>query len=64
MGAFMPDVALEDPIRSGVVTQSNASHLGVAIMVLFALISAIIVFQHPGISGLEYQPVAAILTGR
>jgi hypothetical protein len=33
-------------------------------MVLFALISAIIVFQHPGISGLEYQPVAAILTGR
>jgi len=60
----MPDVALEDPIGSGAVTQSNASHFGVAIMVLFALISAIIVCQHPGISGLEYQPVAAILTGR
>ena len=60
----MPDVALDDPIRSSAVTQSNASHLGVAIMVLFAIISAILVFQHPGMSGLEYRPVDAILTGR
>jgi hypothetical protein len=57
----MSDAALEDPVAAHAVTQSNASHLGIAVMVLLAVASAVVAFQHPGMLGLEYQPVDRIL---
>jgi hypothetical protein len=60
----MPNVALEEPGTERAVNQSNASHFGIAIMVLLALASAVAAFQHPGILGVEYQPVDRILAGR
>ena len=60
----MSDIASEESIRAGAVRQSNGSHLGIAMMVVVAFASAVIAFQHPGMIGLEYQPVDAVLLGR
>jgi hypothetical protein len=68
MGAFMSDIAFEDPIAAQPVTQSpvnqsNASHFGIAVMVAFAVVSVAIAFRHPGMIGIEYQSVDSILAG-
>jgi hypothetical protein len=60
----MSNVALAEPDKAQAVNQSNASHFGIAIMVLLALASAVVAFQHPGLLGVEYQPVDRILAGR
>jgi hypothetical protein len=64
MGTFMSDIALDNPIGAQAVTQSNASHFGIATMVMLAVASAVLAFHRPGTIGLEYQSVDGILTGR
>jgi hypothetical protein len=60
----MSNAALEEPVTEQAVTQSNASHFGIAIMVLLAVACAVVAFQHPGMLGVEYQPVDRILADR